>query len=129
MAIKEQTRCPNCNLLNNWKQEYNDIQCLCGSMYTQRDHIVYTEENNREVSLKMVANQEHYTQFEVQPMEYCQRNKLGWCASNVVKYVSRENKKDGLKDLYKAMDYLRCLIYWRETGIFLTPDKLEKEKK
>lgn len=75
-------------------------------------------------TLNEVANQEHYTQFKVQPMEYCQVNGLGWCASNVVKYVSRENKKDGLKDLYKAMDYLRCLIHYKKTGTFLTPDKM-----
>lgn len=115
------------------------FDCLCHANIGQRHSdeckqhnikigVLTKEGRFKEDMLETVANQEHYTQFEIQPMEYCQRNKLGWCASNVVKYVSRENKKDGLKDLYKAMDYLRCLIHWRETGIFLTPDKLEAKK-
>lgn len=76
-----------------------------------------------------VSTQEHYTQHEIQVIEFCQRNRLGWCAANVIKYVCRENKKDGIKDLYKAMDYLKVLIYWKETGEFLTPDKLLEVKR
>ena len=78
---------------------------------------------------KQVANQEHYTQFPIQVMEFCHVNSLSWCAANVVKYVCREGKKDGVKDLYKAMDYLKCLINFKETGVFLPPNKLAEVNK
>lgn len=80
---------------------------------------------NIEPKIKDVNRQEHYTQHEIQVIEFCERNKLGWCASNVVKYVCRENKKRGLEDLEKAMSYLKCLIQYKRTGIFLTPDKIK----
>lgn len=85
-------------------------------------------------TIEEVSNQEHYTQFKIQVIEFCQVNKLSWCASNVVKYVSRENKKSGLEDLNKALTYLTCLIQYRESGVFHTPDEIEviiklKEKK
>lgn len=76
-----------------------------------------------------VAHQEHYTQFPIQVMEFCHVNSLSWCAANVVKYVCREGKKDGVKDLYKAMDYLKCLIHFKETGVFLPPNKLAEVRK
>lgn len=72
-----------------------------------------------------VTKQQHYTQHEIQVIEFCERNKLGWCASNIVKYVCRENKKNGIEDLEKALTYLKCLIQFKKTGIFITPDKLD----
>jgi Protein of unknwon function (DUF3310) len=71
-----------------------------------------------------VSEQEHYIQFPVQVIQFCQENKISWCAANVIKYVSREEKKDGIKDLYKALDYLKCLIYKKQTGEFLPPNKV-----
>ncbi len=76
-----------------------------------------------------VSEQEHYTQHALQPIVYCQSNKLSWCANNVVKYVSRENMKDGIKDLWKAMDYLKVLIIQKETGKVLTPCAIKKLKR
>lgn len=71
---------------------------------------------------KRVSTQRHYTQHKIQPIEFCEVNGLGWCAANVIKYVCRENMKNGLEDLYKARVYLNTLIQYRETGKFLTPD-------
>lgn len=73
---------------------------------------------------KEVSTQEHYTQHPLQVIEFCQVNGLSWCAANVVKYVCRENKKGGVIDLHKAMVYLKCLIKYKETGKFVTPDNL-----
>ena len=33
---------------------------------------------------------------------------------NIIKYTYRWKKKDGLKDLHKARDYLDALIAWAE---------------
>lgn len=73
-----------------------------------------------------VSNQKHYTQFCIQPLVYIQTNKLNWCQGNIVKYACRYQQKDGVKDLYKALDYLKCLIYETETGKTIAPDELKK---
>lgn len=75
-----------------------------------------------------VSNQEHYTQFNIQPIEFCHVNGLGWCEANVVKYVCRYKKKNGAEDLKKARAYLDCLINYELTGKFTTPDKMPEVK-
>lgn len=52
----------------------------------------------------------HYKDMEIQPYEYCERNKLTGLESNVVKYVSRWRKKGGRVDLEKAIHCLELLI-------------------
>ena len=49
----------------------------------------------------------HYTRFVIDPIEYCNKNNLGFCAGNVIKYVSRYDAKGGIEDLDKAEEYLR----------------------
>jgi len=52
----------------------------------------------------------HYKGCVIQPAEYCQKNGLHYCESNVVKYVTRHREKGGRDDLEKAIHYLRLLI-------------------
>lgn len=52
----------------------------------------------------------HYKQFEIEPAEFCQRNKLTWCEANVVKYVCRHRFKNKSRDIKKAMHYLELLL-------------------
>lgn len=51
----------------------------------------------------------HY-KSAIQPIDYIDANSLGFHEGNVVKYVTRWRKKDGLQDLLKARDYLDRLI-------------------
>jgi hypothetical protein len=51
----------------------------------------------------------HYESFAIQPAEFCFRNRLDWCQSNIVKYVCRFRMKNGLEDLAKARHYLDML--------------------
>lgn len=64
------------------------------------------------------ATNAHYL-GEIQPIEYMQsklpQTKLnpfeGYCAGNVIKYISRLGLKDDmLKDAYKALDYMLWLV-------------------
>lgn len=73
----------------------------------------------------------HYNSFKIQVMQFCQENNLTWCQANVIKYVCRAEQKNGIEDLKKAMEYLKCLIYFKESGEkkFLTPDKIKKLKR
>lgn len=52
----------------------------------------------------------HYKSLEIQPVEFCHRNKLGFCESSVVKYVTRHRDKNGKQDLEKAIHFLQLLI-------------------
>jgi hypothetical protein len=52
----------------------------------------------------------HYTQGGIQPLDFILANSLGFCAGNVVKYVTRYKHKGGKQDLLKAREYLNRLI-------------------
>ena len=58
---------------------------------------------------KQVAGN-HYKDLPIQPVEYIHANNLGYCEANVVKYVSRWRKKNGIADLEKAKHYIELLI-------------------
>ena len=52
----------------------------------------------------------HYKDLPIQPVEYIHANALGYFEGNVVKYVSRWRKKNGIADLEKAKHYIELLI-------------------
>lgn len=56
----------------------------------------------------------HYVVQKIQAWDYIIANGLGWCEGNIVKYVSRWKRKDKLKDLYKARQYMDKLILTAE---------------
>jgi len=62
----------------------------------------------------------HY-QTKIQPWDFIVANNLGYLEGNIVKYISRYKKKNGLEDLYKAQQYLDKLIE-------ITNDSLGKEE-
>jgi DNA-directed RNA polymerase subunit RPC12/RpoP len=53
---------------------------------------------------------DHYKALAIQPIEYCQRNGLGYCEANVVKYVTRHRFKGGEQDILKAIHNLQLLL-------------------
>lgn len=61
---------------------------------------------------------DHYRTMAIQPLEFITKNKLGFIAGNVVKYVCRHHLKGGQEDLDKAIHYLQLL---RETEYGKTP--------
>ena len=52
----------------------------------------------------------HYKDLPIQPVEFCQKNQLNYCESNVIKYVIRHKDKNGLEDLKKAKHYIEMLM-------------------
>lgn len=51
----------------------------------------------------------HY-QTAIEPWNYIHRNGMGYLDGNVIKYISRYKRKNGLQDLKKAQHYLEKLI-------------------
>jgi len=58
---------------------------------------------------KQVAGN-HYKDLPIQPVQYIHANALGYFEGNVIKYVSRWRKKNGIADLEKAKHYIELLI-------------------
>ena len=51
----------------------------------------------------------HY-HMEIEPFDYIHDNQMNFAEGNVVKYITRWRYKDGIKDLYKAKQYIEMLI-------------------
>lgn len=63
--------------------------------------------------MSALARQEgggHYKDFPIQPVEFCQKNKLTFIESCVVKYVCRHGAKNGAQDIKKAIHFLEMLL-------------------
>lgn len=63
-----------------------------------------------ESSLDKQVSGNHYKDLPIQPVEYIYANALGYFEGNVIKYVSRWRKKNGIADLEKAKHYIELLI-------------------
>lgn len=53
---------------------------------------------------------DHYKDLPLQPVEFCQINRLNYCESAAIKYICRHGNKHGREDLEKAIHYLQLLI-------------------
>ena len=51
----------------------------------------------------------HYKDFEIQPIEYIQKNALGFIEGSIVKYITRYEEKGGANDLDKIIHYCELL--------------------
>ena len=61
-------------------------------------------------SLNIQVGGGHYKDLPIQPVEYIHANAIGYFEGNVIKYVSRWRKKNGIADLEKAKHYIDLLI-------------------
>ncbi len=52
----------------------------------------------------------HYKGMAIEPAEYCHRNKLQFCESEAIKYLSRFRAKNGVEDVKKAMHYCAMIL-------------------
>ena len=69
----------------------------------------------------MVANTkqvggDHY-QDGIQPWDYILSHDLGYLEGNIIKYVTRYKRKNGVQDLQKALHYLEKLIEIQNGGL------------
>lgn len=69
-----------------------------------------SENKDTSDTLNVQVGGDHYKSMTIQPVEFIERNRLGFCAGNVVKYVCRFKSKNGKEDLLKARHYLDLLI-------------------
>ena len=53
---------------------------------------------------------DHYKGMAIQPMKFCQLNRLNYCESNAIKYICRHARKGGAEDIRKAIHCLQYLL-------------------
>lgn len=71
--------------------------------------------SDRNTPFEVVASEtqvggNHYKDCAIQPIDYILENGLGYLEGNVIKYVTRHDKKNGLQDLEKAKHYIDLII-------------------
>lgn len=62
---------------------------------------------------KVLDHQEggsHYKKMAIQPIDFIYFNEIPFIEGNIIKYILRHKKKNGLEDLKKALHYLQILI-------------------
>jgi len=52
----------------------------------------------------------YYARWKIEPNTFNIINGVSTDVGNIIKYIMRHDGKDGLKDLYKARDYLNMMI-------------------
>lgn len=55
---------------------------------------------------------EHY-KTGIEPIDFIEKNYLGFCEGNVVKYVTRHANKNGAEDVKKAIHYLEFILKYQ----------------
>lgn len=61
-----------------------------------------------------VVHPGHYNQGKIEVWDFIVDQGLGFLEGNVIKYLCRSGKKNGLEDLKKAEQYLKKLIEVKE---------------
>lgn len=67
--------------------------------------------------LDYIKDPPHYTQGAIEPIHFTQSQGFNFCLGNVVKYITRAGKKEGvsgIEDLEKAKQYLEFEIEFRK---------------
>ena len=52
----------------------------------------------------------HYGGSEIDVIDFCQANNLDFMQGNVIKYITRYRKKNGLEDIRKAVEYINRIL-------------------
>lgn len=70
--------------------------------------------DNPQAPLAIQIGGNHYKDLAIQPVEYIHANNIPYMEGNVIKYVTRWSKKNGIADLKKARHYIDLLIAMEE---------------
>lgn len=63
------------------------------------------------VADKPMDTPEHY-KMAITPIEFIEKNQLGFSVGNVIKYVCRYKHKNGKEDLLKAKHYIDLIMQY-----------------
>lgn len=72
------------------------------------------EEEVKAKALDTQVGGDHYKSMPIQPVEFIQKNDLGFIEGNIVKYICRWRSKGGIDDVKKVIHYAELLIDFEE---------------
>ena len=58
---------------------------------------------------KQIGGEHYKNDFKIQPIEFITANKLSFIQGSIIKYICRYDKKNGKKDIDKAIHYCELL--------------------
>jgi hypothetical protein len=98
---------------NIHRDQYNIITYeLCGDdterAYIETDLCKLSDEQTGPLDVQTGGS--HYKNLKIQPIEFIYANKIPFIEANVIKYICRWKKKNGLEDLKKVKHYVDLLI-------------------
>lgn len=104
----ETVQCMGCGHKHHVNPGWLEVVCGCGVTRWNRPAPLLT--SGQDSPLDRQEGGGHYKDQPIQPVEYIHANGIGYFEGNVIKYVSRWRKKNGLEDLKKAKHYIELLI-------------------
>ena len=87
--------------------KYN-INTTMGEMEEYKN-IILCELSKPKSALNTQVGGDHYKTMKIQPITFIMENNLSFAVGNIIKYVCRYDKKNGLEDIQKARQYLDFL--------------------
>ena len=73
-------------------------------------HAKLWSETQELINEDKVNHPKHYTNGDIEPIDYINGNNMDYLEGNIIKYISRYKYKNGVEDLKKARFYLNMLI-------------------
>ena len=73
------------------------------------DRVIVEKKSDTTALDKQVGGM-HYKQYQIQPVEFCQKNGLNAIESSIVKYAVRHRDKGGKEDVEKIIHYAKLLL-------------------
>jgi len=64
--------------------------------------------------MEVPPNSDHYKKLAIEPLTVILANNYGFLKGNAIKYLMREEYKNGVDDLEKAIWYIKLLVKERE---------------
>jgi hypothetical protein len=65
----------------------------------------------------------HYVDWKIDPITFLMLNNVPFAEGNIIKYIMRWKKKNGIQDLRKAIRYIEMLIELEENKEKYIPRK------
>ena len=86
--------------------------------YLSRRHYLLNRINT--IKKMSAIKPKHYLAGSCDVIDFCQQHDIGFQEGNIIKYVTRWKKKNGIEDLFKAKEYLERLILHEEKTLLLS---------
>ena len=101
------------------KDEFCNVICMvCKQEYIVKKSVLINGDyfyvcptcRLHEAEEKDNINPDHYGNSGIDVISFCQANNLDFMQGNVIKYITRYRKKNGLEDVRKAVEYINRIL-------------------